>query len=844
MQAIDKTFLQFLEGVDKKFSIPVFQRNYDWRKEQCEQLFNDLLDIAKYNFRNHFFGSIVYVFDDSKPGIEFLIIDGQQRIATISLLLLALHNLLEKKEIESEIELLSEQIKELYLIDKFAKNENRIKLKLVKKDNEAYLKLFNNNTEEFISNSNITRNYLYFVDRIAGINILADDLFEAIKKLLIVDIRLDGNDDDPQLIFESLNSTGLNLTQADLVRNFILMGKSKDLQEMLYNTFWRPIEDNTRDNRLDSFIRDFLTFKERVIPNKDKIYVSFKKYVKRNYLSSDSEPLLKELLKFSKYYKRIVLSLDDNPDINAVLKRINKLDVTVSYPFLLEIFGYREEKVLDDNDLINILKIIENYAFRRLICSVPTNALNKVFATIGRDIKKHAEYKENYCEIFKYILINKKHSQRFPNDEEFVEMLSIRDIYNLQSKNKIHLLERLENYDNVEKVNVEELLNENTLTIEHIMPRMLTASWKESLGEKWEEVHDKYLNILGNITLTGYNSKLSNRSFTEKRDMGKGFRESKLTLNKYLWNLDTWDEDTIINRTAILADIALKVWAYPITDYIGREADYNQYFLAEEYDFTGDKIRSFSFFGQEYPVKSWKEFYSALSLILYELDPIIFTSFLEDEDFIKTRRMISKNEKDLRSPFKINSNIFIESNLSSQSVVNNILIMLRKYEIDEDEVIVAIAEKEGESLSDTQKKRIKFWSELLEIDSGKTRHFINKRSHKYYDLYSSSGIKGFSYYYAIKQKSAVIGIYIDTENKEKNEHIFNKLFEKKGEIEIGFGEHLLWFNDRNARAKFIYKEYSFAGLINMEQWPILQNNMVNDMVKLTDIFDKYIKEFG
>jgi len=245
MQAIDKPFLQFLEGVDKRFSIPVYQRNYDWKREHCEQLFNDLLDIMKYDFRNHFLGSIVYVFEDSKPGMEFLIIDGQQRIATISILLLALHNLIVNGEIEVESKSLNEQIKETYLIDKFAKENRRIKLKPVKKDNEAFLKLFKNDREEFIWDSNITRNYHYFINRIKESNILADDLFEAIKKLIIVDIRLNSNDDDPQLIFESLNSTGLNLTQADLVRNFILMGKAKSLQDKFYENYWNPIEKNT-----------------------------------------------------------------------------------------------------------------------------------------------------------------------------------------------------------------------------------------------------------------------------------------------------------------------------------------------------------------------------------------------------------------------------------------------------------------------------------------------------------------------------------------------------------------------------------------------------------------------
>jgi uncharacterized protein with ParB-like and HNH nuclease domain len=556
MHAQERTFLEFFEGADKRFIIPVYQRNYDWRREHCEQLYNDILDIMKYKFKNHFIGSIVYVFDEYGEKTDFLIIDGQQRIATISLLLLAIYNLLKNGEIVSEKESLKEEINERYLIDKFSKSDERIKLKPVKADNQAFLKLYENNSEDYFWESNITKNYSYFLNRIREDKIPADDLFKAIKKLTIVDIRLNSNDDDPQLIFESLNSTGLGLTQADLVRNFVLMGKPKDVQEKIYNDYWNPIEKNTQ-YRVDSFIRDYLTLKERIIPNKDKVYIGFKRHVYKNYSNENIEFLLKDLLKFSKYYRRIAFSQDSNSGINKILKRINRLDVTVSYPFLLEIFDYYESNTISKNNLINILCTIETYAFRRLICNVPTNALNKVFMTLGREIKKHTDFKDKYFEIFKYTLINKKYSQRFPENEEFSEMLRNRDIYNFKSKNKLHLLERLENYDNVEKVNVEELLSEGELNVEHIMPQTLSNKWKESLGKNWDEIHNEYLHTLGNITLTGYNSRMSNRPFLEKRDIEKGFKDSKLSLNKYLWNLEIWNENTIIKRAEKLKNIAL-----------------------------------------------------------------------------------------------------------------------------------------------------------------------------------------------------------------------------------------------------------------------------------------------
>jgi len=723
MNAQERTFLEFFEGADKRFIIPVYQRNYDWRREHCEQLYNDILNIMKYKFKNHFMGSIVYVFDEYGEKMDYLIIDGQQRIATISLLLLAIHNLLENGEIVSEKESLKEEINIRYLIDKFSKSDERIKLKPVKADNQAFLKLYKNKTEDYLWESNITKNYSYFLNRIREDKISADDLFKAIKKLTIVDIRLNSNDDDPQLIFESLNSTGLGLTQADLVRNFVLMGKPKDIQEKFYNDYWNPIEKNTQ-YRVDSFIRDYLTLKERIIPNKDKVYVGFKSHVYKNYSNENIEFLLKDLLKFSKYYRRIAFSQDSNSEINKILKRINRLDVTVSYPFLLEIFDYYEGNTISKNDLINILFTIETYAFRRLICNVPTNALNKVFMTLGREIKKHTDFKEKYFEIFKYTLINKRYSQRFPVDEEFSEMLKSRDIYNFKSKNKLHLLERLENYDNVEKVNVEELLSEGELNVEHIMPQTLSAKWKESLGKNWDEIHNEYLHTLGNITLTGYNSRMSNRPFLEKRDMEKGFKDSKLSLNKYLWNLEIWNENTIIKRAEKLKNIALKIWSYPKTDYVSLEQEANQFNLSEDYNFTGGKIKSFIFLSQTYTVNSWKDFYRVLSQNLYDLAPDIFNSFLGDGDFTDGRKLISDKTEDLRNPLKITDNIYLESNLSAESIVNMARLMLRKYDIGEDEVVVNLVEKE-EILSETEKKRIEFWKGLLSINKKRKRKGLN-----------------------------------------------------------------------------------------------------------------------
>jgi uncharacterized protein with ParB-like and HNH nuclease domain len=688
MRVYNKKFVEFLEGNDKHFVIPVYQRNYDWSKEHCKRLFDDIEEIHIKSFKSHFLGTIVSIYDEQSEKREYLIIDGQQRITTLSLLLLALYNLLENEEIKGNLN--KEEIRDEYLVNKYSKGEKRIRLKPVKDDNSAFINLFKG-SEEYIPDSNVTNNFIYFKERIKELKFPVEDFYRAIKKLMVVEIELIRSEDDPQLIFESLNSTGLSLTQSDLVRNFILMKQPSKEQEQFYNKYWYKIEKNTKFN-VDSFIRDFLTYKERVIPNKDKVYESFKKFVRNNH-SENIEEFLKELLKFSEYYKKIAFSKEENNEINNLLKRVNKLEVSVSYPFLLEVFNDYSEGILKKESVIEILKIIESFAFRRIITDLPTNALNKIFQILGRDIKKVENYKENYIEILKYLLINKKGSQKFPTDQEFSERFKARDVYNLKSKNRLHLLETLENYENKEEVKIEELLNDKTLNIEHIMPQTLTKSWISSLGQDFHEIHEKWLHTIGNITLTGYNSKMSNKPFIEKRNMEKGFKQSRLFLNKYLSELDKWDEENIKKRAEILCEMSLKIWTYPKTEYKLPKKTENLYSLSDNQSFTGEKIESYIFQDKETKVKSWKEFYQSVCLSLYDLDSNKFKLFLDDEEFqMKKRKMISSNKEVLKNPLKISDTIYLESNLNTDSILNMVRLILGKFEIEEDEVSIYLRE--------------------------------------------------------------------------------------------------------------------------------------------------------
>ncbi|HBG4973241.1 TPA: DUF262 domain-containing protein [Clostridioides difficile] len=686
MKAGEIEFLSYLEGSNKNFIIPVYQRNYNWKKEQCKRLLDDLKEIINSGYRTHFLGSVVSIYGIGK---EYLIIDGQQRVTTMSILLLAMCKIIRECNESKEIITTEEQIKECYLINKHSRNkEDMIKLKPIVEDRKVYYSLF----EEEINlnqNSNVVSNYLYFYHRIKEENICVDDLFDAIQKLIIVEIELKNGEDDPQLIFESLNSTGLDLSEADRVRNFVLMGRDSKTQENFYDNYWYKIEKNTNNN-MSSFIRDYLTIKERSIPNKNKVYTSFKRYVLDNGINI--ELLLKELLKFSNYYKQLHDSCTWNYDVNEILRRINKLEIFVSYPFLLELLDDYNQNIICIAELIQALEVVECFILRRVICEVSTNALNKIFMNLGREIKKYSDYKENYIQILKYVLINKKSSQRLPDDNEFSNSFISKDMYNTKSKNKLYLLERLENFNNKERVDLENLINNNELNIEHIMPQTLTSKWKESLGKNYKEIHDKYLHTIGNLTLTGYNSKLSNKTFNEKKYMENGFGQSRLFLNKYISMIDKWNEEEMKNRAEMLLNLALNIWKYPTTTY-KPISDNEKVFtlLDDEKDFTNEKIISFKIMEDSYKVSNWKEFYVKVACILYDLDSVKFNYIIDKtygRDIIDNNK--SRQYDKLRDSIKISDNIYLETNLNTEAKLNIIRTLTKEYGIDLNEVEFSI----------------------------------------------------------------------------------------------------------------------------------------------------------
>jgi uncharacterized protein with ParB-like and HNH nuclease domain len=619
MKGTASHLLEFLEGARKRFIIPVYQRNYDWKRENCKQLFDDLVSVIKEEKSTHFFGSIVS-YAHSRD--EVVLIDGQQRITTISLILIAMINAMKKSVCVPEDSRLAEILEDTYIVDKYRREERKVRLKPFRDDCTAFDRLIYNEEDEYIQDSKVTINYKYFYDRIVQQQELTlDDLYKAIDSLEIIDIELEPqHGDNPQLIFESLNSTGLDLTEADKIRNFVLMNLAPNIQEQFYDKYWNKIE-KCSGNELDSFVRNYLTIKQGVIPNQKKIYFAFKEYTKRY---DGIEEVLKEMLIYANTYRDIKEYQVGDKDTNEIAKRLDLLDMTVAYPFLMAFLVYAKEVELPLSEIHQVFACIETFIFRRLMCDLPTNALNKIFATLHGAVLKSKRDSDTYSSVMIYILESKKLSSSFPKDEEFINGFTTKKVYSMQAKNKMYIFERLENGSSVEKNDVVENIEQGILTIEHIMPQTLSNIWKQDLGADWEEIQEKWLHTISNLTLSGYNIKYSNRPFIEKRDMENGFRESGLRLNHYIAKFDKWSENELEMRKQELSRLAKTIWRYPETDFEPEVIDDDIVNLSEDNGIaTGRKLQYYIFQDEREDVDEWSEMMWAVINKLFAINPVI-----------------------------------------------------------------------------------------------------------------------------------------------------------------------------------------------------------------------------
>lgn len=647
-------------------------------RENCKQLFDDLVSVIKEDKPSHFFGSIVS-YAHSKD--EVVLIDGQQRITTISLIIIAMINAMKKGLCVPDDNRLAEILEDTYIVDKYRREERKVRLKPFRDDCTAFDKLIYNDEEEYIQDSKVTINYKYFFDRIVQAQELkVDDLFKAIDRLEIIDIELEPqHGDNPQLIFESLNSTGLDLTEADKIRNYVLMNLSPDIQEQFYDKYWNKIE-KCSGNELDGFVRNYLTIKQGVIPNQRKIYFAFKEFTK-NY--DGIEEVLQEMLVYANTYRNIKTYQVGEKETNEIAKRLDLLDMTVAYPFFMAFLVYAKEVELPSTEIHKVFACIETFVFRRLMCDLPTNALNKIFATLHTAILKNKKDTDSYSAVMIYILESKKLSSSFPKDEEFINGFTTKKVYSMQAKNKMYIFERLENGSSKEKNDVVENIEQGILTVEHIMPQTLSNAWKQELGIYWESIQEKWLHTISNLTLTGYNIKYSNRPFAEKRDMENGFKESGLRLNHYIAQFSKWGEEELEQRKEQLSTLAKTIWSYPETDYEPEIEDDDVVSLSEDNGIsTGRKIQYYIFQDEKEEVVEWSEMMWAVINKLFAINPIIlFEEAKSDRNVWFSTKETNKHYK------KIADGLYYcpskSSTWNKMAILKN---LFRLYQIDEDDL--------------------------------------------------------------------------------------------------------------------------------------------------------------
>ncbi len=667
---------EFLSGPKTKFTIPVYQRDYSWRKTpHCDKLWldlNNLVDSAEE--KKHFIGTLVVVNHKS----EKIIVDGQQRLTTVSLFLLAMHKFLQKKPNKTrDEENLENNILENYLVLKYSSEERRVRLKPNKQDKINFDKLFED-IEIVETDSNIVNNYNFFYKKISQSNFSCHQLFNAFEKLTIVVIELDSNE-NAQIIFESLNSTGLDLNSYDLARNYILMNLKPEKQEKIYNLYWKEIEQNTAFD-VEEFIRNFLIYFNRKKVKKENIYEYFKNYaVNRN---NDKEEISKEMHRFSNFYSQILqINKFGNDRIDNALKNLIQkegADFKVCICFLFDVFDNHKNDKIQNHELLQIINLLESYAIRKFIVSNSKQGLNSWFPSLSKKIAEQTNKGYSYFDAFNFFITSStKHTYKFYDDQEFLESLKHKEIYGNYSTK--HLLATLENHDDIE------VFTED-LDIEHIMPNKITSKWKSDLGDNWQEIHKKYLNTLGNLSLAlaKNNKKMSNKSFDEKQNID--YKNSKLKLNKKLASDEKWGEAEILARAEELAQEAVKIWKYPAKSTLNIDQDDNEdnlFDLSSEESFAKKKPVAIFFEKEEIKLKTWRDFLIEICKFFNNLSPTEFNVIMQSLPDIFTSQ---QNKNKLRNATEFDHNKYVETNKSANDIIKTCQIICEKMNYDPEKI--------------------------------------------------------------------------------------------------------------------------------------------------------------
>lgn len=696
MKGYAKPLHEFIEGHKIQFVIPVYQRNYDWLMDNCDQLFSDLVKLSRSNRNSHFFGSIVTSSADSS--YNRLVIDGQQRLTTISLLLLA-----GIKAVKDSIIEISEQSKldeayEVFLKAKFCNSERKIKLLPIENDRIAYDKIFNEE-DSFDEESKVTRNYRHFYDLLTRApQVLSfDQLLDAIERLQIISIELD-SDDDAQLIFESLNSTGLALTEADKIRNYLLMSLTPEEQQICFKDYWQKIEQAT-ENQPTKFLRDYLTIQQQLqrpvrLAN---IYYEWKKYMDGHNRQEE----LVTMLDYAHYYQQVTEAKLSTVKLSEKMRHICNIETDVTNVFFIQFLKYASSNNLSEDEIFNVIDLVENYLARRIVCNMPGNALTQVFCALHKDVLKsieeyssaNMELGNSYSDILAYHIMRRDGNYQFPRDMQFVEAIKTRDAYHMLKPFQIFLFERLENSVHGESNDVATDMKKKDATIEHIMPQTLNGDWKAMLGDNYIDIQDKYLHTFANLTLTGINSELSNKPFEIKRD-GKtigneifpGYNNSKYRLTKNVTLCDKWTETEMQNRCNEIVAIFLRLYPLPNIIFKPLPKPVDEASLDEEtFSPTNRNLKGFRLFGNEYSETTWKGMLLRVVKLVMERYTDIVDTLFDAEGYFWSAKQVDTKYCTLIAPQK-----YLWTSMDNRSKLRCLRFLFEKCDIAESELVMLL----------------------------------------------------------------------------------------------------------------------------------------------------------
>ena len=674
----------FIEPNKVQYSIPVYQRNYEWEKEQCIKLFEDIIT-AHRNEKTHFCGSIVYARLDTEQKISnYIVIDGQQRLTTIYILVKALLDCAEEDVDKDSL------TKVLFNIDKFDKfaidSVSKLKLKAVKSDWKQLLLLMDNKYDLIDKGSGIWNNYELFKQLISeklkeGLTV--DRIYDGLEYLIVARIKLEEGD-QPQEIFDRINSTGLPLSLSDKIRNFILMTDTD--QDRLYEQYWIEIEEVLKLDQMNMFFMNYLNFKLDGFAKENEAYDHFKiMYKNKNYTN---ESMLVELHHYALLFSAFIYGNDKySAKVNEYLESLRKLKQTTVFVFLFSVFDDYLDAVIDENELIKILFFLQNYSIRRLICEIGSNSLRGVYKTLYSRVFNNEENKKSYYDSIVSFFKQLTSKDALPSDEMYKHALKYNNLYRKNALCKF-LLSAIENKGK-EKIDI------SNLTIEHIMPqnKNLSSAWQTILGDDWKVTHENYVHTLGNLTLTGYNSELGDKPFFDKKLLLEGAGSKTIRLYSKVKNVEKWNSESIEDRADHLISEIIDL--FPIEDasrsIIFTDPRYSEYSCENPELATGKTPNYYILLGERVNVTTFSDMLKSVVIKLYSLDESIIKDMARKNEKMAVWSnciLFSYNQENVRLDYKIpNTNVYQSTGFSAQYIVTSIRTLLEKYDLSYDDFV-------------------------------------------------------------------------------------------------------------------------------------------------------------